>query len=97
MINKQSQKKARIQVQVDQDLKDSAEEVLNDLGMNSTTAINVLFKRIVATESFPVNLSLTEKEKATRELQKSISKIPVRKIQTDEDVSKWLDETSDDE
>lgn len=86
-----SQKKARIQIQVDQNLKDDVEEVLNNLGMTPTTAVTMLFKRIVATDSYPVDLSLTEREKATNELMNTVEKLPVNKISSKEEALRWLE------
>jgi DNA-damage-inducible protein J len=87
-----SKKKARIQIQVDQNLKDSVEEVLNNLGMTPTTAVTMLFKRIVATDSYPVDLTLTEREKATNELMNTVEKLPVNRINSQEDALRWLEE-----
>lgn len=87
-----SKKKARIQIQVDQNLKDSVEEVLNNLGMTPTTAVTMLFKRIVATDSYPVDLTLTDREKATNELMNTVEKLPVNRINSQEDALRWLEE-----
>lgn len=87
-----SKKKARIQIQVDQDLKDSVEEVLSNLGMTPTTAVTMLFKRIVATDSYPVDLTLTDREKATNELMNTVEKLPVNKINSKEEALRWLEE-----
>ncbi|GEO57191.1 type II toxin-antitoxin system RelB/DinJ family antitoxin [Companilactobacillus bobalius] len=96
MMGKQHEtpKKARIQIQVDQNLKDNAEEVLNNLGMTPTAAVTMLFKRIVATDSYPVNLALTDRERASNELLKTVDKLPVREIKSKDEAMRWL---SDDE
>lgn len=85
-------KKARIQIQVDQSLKDNAEEILNSLGMTPTAAVTMLFKRIVATDSFPIDLTLTDREKASNELLKTVSKQPVHEIKSKDEAMKWLSE-----
>lgn len=87
-------KKTRIQIQVDQSLKENAEEVLNSLGMTPTAAVTMLFKRIVATDSYPVDLTLTDREKAGNELLKTVNDLPVRDIKSKDEAMKWL---SDDE
>lgn len=94
MIEKEqlSKKKARIQIQVDQNLKDSVEDVLSNLGMTPTTAVTMLFKRIVATDSYPVDLTLTDREKATNELMNTVEKLPVNRINSQEDALRWLEE-----
>lgn len=85
-------KKARIQIQVDQSLKDNAEEILDSLGMTPTAAVTMLFKRIVATDSFPIDLTLTERERASNELLKTVSKQPINEIQSKDEAMKWLSE-----
>ena len=94
MMEKKSDtsKKARIQIQVDQSLKDNAEEILDNLGMTPTAAVTMLFKRIVATDSFPIDLTLTDREKASNELLKAVNKQPVHEIKSKDEAMKWLSE-----
>lgn len=73
-------RKACIQVQVDSELKSKAEDILSRLGMNSTMAITILFKQIVATNSYPVKLELTEREIATKNLLESTKDLSVKDI-----------------
>ena len=49
---------------IDKDLADDTEAVLSELGLNPTTAINMFYKRIVATGALPFNASLSEEERA---------------------------------
>lgn len=94
MMEKKSDtnKKARIQIQVDQSLKDNAEEILDSLGMTPTAAVTMLFKRIVATDSFPIDLTLTDREKASNELLRVVNKQPVHEIKSKDEAMKWLSE-----
>jgi addiction module antitoxin, RelB/DinJ family len=85
-------KKARIQIQVDQSLKDNAEEILDSLGMTPTAAVTMLFKRIVATDSFPIDLTLTDREKASNDLLRVVNKQPVHEIKSKDEAMKWLSE-----
>lgn len=73
-------RKACIQIQVDSELKSKAEDILSRLGMNSTMAITILFKQIVATNSYPVKLELTEREIATKNLLESTKDLSVKDI-----------------
>lgn len=73
-------RKALIQVQIDSELKSQAEDVLSSLGMSSTTAVTMLFKRIVATNSYPIDLKLTQNEIATRRLVEVTKNIPIKDI-----------------
>lgn len=94
MMEKKSDtnKKARIQIQVDQSLKDNAEEILDSLGMTPTAAVTMLFKRIVATDSFPIDLTLTDRERASNELLRVVNKQPVHEIKSKDEAMKWLSE-----
>ncbi|MDG5113154.1 type II toxin-antitoxin system RelB/DinJ family antitoxin [Companilactobacillus pabuli] len=68
------------------------EEVLSNLGMTPTTAVTMLFKRIVVTDSYPVDLTLTDREKTTNELMNTVEKFPVNKINSKEEALNWLEE-----
>ncbi|GKW45317.1 type II toxin-antitoxin system RelB/DinJ family antitoxin [Planococcus sp. NCCP-2050] len=46
-------KKATIQVRIDEDVKSQAVEVLNDLGMDASTAINVFLRQVIAENGLP--------------------------------------------
>lgn len=96
MTVKEKQPKKRIQVQVDQDLADNTEQILNELGLTPTTAITMLYKRIVANGGLPFNVSLTEREKATLKLLNNTKKLPVTKINTQEELEKWFADDSKD-
>ncbi|MBU9673893.1 type II toxin-antitoxin system RelB/DinJ family antitoxin [Planococcus sp. CP5-4] len=46
-------KKAIVQVRVDEDVKSQAVEVLTNLGMDTSTAINVFLRQVVAENGLP--------------------------------------------
>jgi len=56
MQNKIPEKK-RIQVNVDKELAEQAEQVFNDIGLNTTVAITAFYKKVVATEGIPFDLT----------------------------------------
>lgn len=47
------QKKSVIQVRIDETVKSEAVAVLNNLGMDTSTAINVFFRQIIAENGLP--------------------------------------------
>lgn len=47
------QKKVVVQVRIDETVKKQAVAVLNNLGMDASTAINVFFKQIIAENGLP--------------------------------------------
>jgi len=49
-----------------------------------------------STDSYLIDLTLTEKEKASNDLLNTIDKLPVHKITSKEEVLDWLNSDSDD-
>ncbi|WP_166806656.1 type II toxin-antitoxin system RelB/DinJ family antitoxin [Companilactobacillus zhachilii] len=96
-LAKKDSSKSKVRIQVDKTLKQDAEKVLSNLGMTLTDAVTMLFKRIVATDSFPVSLQLTNLEKANQRLLKATQDIPVKNLNNQKDVEDWLKETSEDD
>lgn len=47
------QKKAVVQVRIDETVKSQAVAVLNNLGMDASTAINVFFRQVIAENGLP--------------------------------------------
>ncbi|OTN91531.1 hypothetical protein A5809_000896 [Enterococcus faecium] len=54
-----TKEKGRIQVEVDKELKENAEQILEELGLNATTAITILYKQVVSRGEFPVEIKLS--------------------------------------
>lgn len=81
---------ARISVNVDKDVKQDAQKILGEIGMDLTTAIDLLLRTIVREERIPFNLQ-TEKayrndayrEYVKLELEKS-------KLEAADPNTKWL-------
>ncbi|MDQ0428827.1 DNA-damage-inducible protein J [Planomicrobium stackebrandtii] len=46
-------KKAIVQVRVDEDVKVQAMKVLNDLGMDTSTAVNIFLRQVIAENGLP--------------------------------------------
>ncbi|MFD1124155.1 type II toxin-antitoxin system RelB/DinJ family antitoxin [Lentilactobacillus raoultii] len=88
--------KKRIQVQIDKELANDTEQVLDKLGLTPTTAINMFYKRIVATGSLPFQPTLTPGEKATLHFFKQAQDIPVTKFKNAHDVKDWLNDSNED-
>lgn len=55
-------KEDEVTIQVDKKLQKDVERVLKNLGMTTTDAITLLYEQIARTNSYPVDLTLTEKE-----------------------------------
>ena len=49
--------KARLNLNIDADLKEQTSHVLTQIGLDFTTAINIYFKRIVSDHKIPFELS----------------------------------------
>ena len=51
-----------LNVRVDADVKKSAETVLDDLGMNMSTAVNMFLRAVIREEGIPFKVSLKKPE-----------------------------------
>ena len=61
-------KTATINVRVDGELKEQAEKIMAEFGLNMTTTVNMLLKQIVRENSIPLSLSLNPDSKLRDDL-----------------------------
>lgn len=62
MKNKSSTNKtASITIKIDSDLKNNVEHILNRLGLNHSSVIQILYNQIELTNSLPFNISIPDK------------------------------------
>jgi addiction module RelB/DinJ family antitoxin len=61
-------KDASISIRMDSQLKEKAEYILDQFGLNMTVVINMLFHQIVRDQSIPLSLSLNPKMNIADEL-----------------------------
>lgn len=47
-----------LNIRTDKDIKDAAEKIFNELGMNMTTAINIFLRQTIRTNGIPFDLKL---------------------------------------
>ena len=52
---------SKVQVNIDPELKQSAENIIKEIGLTPTAVINGMYKQIVATGKIPLSFSLTPK------------------------------------
>lgn len=62
-------KNAFINVRVDSNVKVKAEEVFNDLGFNTSTAIDIFLKQVILKDGIPFDVVKPKKEIKDRELE----------------------------
>lgn len=48
--------KTQIQVRIDVDTKNKAKKILENIGMDASTAVNILFKQIVRSGTLPIDI-----------------------------------------
>ena len=67
--------KTQLQVRIDARTKKDAKQVLHNIGMDASTAVNILFTQIVRTNAFPIDLRDANgfKPKKARELRGAIN------------------------
>lgn len=90
MLAKKNNSKKRIQVNIDKDLVDNAEEILDKLGLNTTTALTMFYKKIVATDGIPFDLQLTKEQKANANLEDALKAVPQQNIKNNKEAEKVL-------
>jgi len=54
--NMKTKEKTQIQVRIDINTKKKAKKVLENIGMDASTAVNILFKQIARTKTFPIDI-----------------------------------------
>lgn len=84
--------KKRLQINIDGELAEQSETVLDSLGLNYTTVVTAMLKRLVATNGVPFDLSMTEAEVEKVAMERLVKGIPVVELSTDQDLEKWFDE-----
>lgn len=82
--------KKRLQVNIDEQLAKEVDDILDDLGMNPTTLVTALYKRVAAEGRVPFELKLSEVELAKRKIQQLSSKKPVVYFENGQDFEDWL-------
>lgn len=82
--------KKLLKFNLDKQLSDEVDNILAELGLDSASLITALYKRVAAEYRIPFALALTEEEKAKHRLVMALRDIPVNKIETREDLEKWL-------
>lgn len=87
-----AQEKQWVQVKIDKNLVDDVETILSELGLNQTTAINMLYKRIVANGALPFDVSLSETEKANLRFLQATEDTPVITFKDAKEVADWLND-----
>ncbi|WP_137663151.1 type II toxin-antitoxin system RelB/DinJ family antitoxin [Enterococcus hulanensis] len=85
-------RKERIQVGIDKELKETAEMILGELGMNPTTAITILYKQVVERGEFPIDIKLSEDTKQDIRLRQLTKQLPIKMLETEKEIAEWLDE-----
>lgn len=83
---------SKVQVNIDSELKHSAEDIIKEVGLTPTAVINSMYKQIVATGRIPLSFSLTPKQRAGLELREVSKKLPIREIKSKEDFEEFFNE-----
>lgn len=92
MMNGIASKNKRVQVNVERNLANEAEDVMNEIGLNPTVVINALYKEIVATGRVPLSFSLTPEQKTALKIRQLSNNKPEKEITSEEDMRKFFDE-----
>lgn len=83
---------ARVQANVDADVKDMAESVIKAVGLTPTVIINGLYRKIATTGKIPLDFSLTSEQMADLQLQNAVKKLPVKKLRTKKEIEDFFND-----
>lgn len=83
---------ARVQANVDADVKDMAESVIKAVGLTPTVIINGLYRKIATTGKIPLDFSLTSEQMADLQLQNTVKKLPVKKLRTKKEIEDFFND-----
>ena len=81
---------ARISVNVDGEIKQSAQRILSEIGMDLTTAIDLLLRTIVREERFPFELRTYKAYREDLHRQFIRAELEKSKIEASDPNTKWL-------
>ncbi len=85
-------KNKKLQVNIDRDLAEDAEEVINELGLTPTTVINALYHEIAATGRIPLSFTLTPEQRTELHIRQLSAHKPVKKISNQKELKEFFDE-----
>lgn len=88
--------KKKLNINIDRELADETQSILDELGLNQTTAVVMYFKQIVAKGKIPFSIELTDRQKATRELNESVKQVPIEKLKSKKQIEDWFNDESQD-
>lgn len=83
---------ARVQANVDADVKDMAESVIKAVGLTPTVVINGLYRKIATTGKIPLDFSLTSEQMADLQLQNAVKKLPMKKLRTKKEIEDFFND-----
>jgi DNA-damage-inducible protein J len=89
--------KKKLQANVDKEADEEARAVLDRLGLNMSTIVNALIKRIAAEGKVPFSLELTDEELLDLRLSKAVSDAHIPVLHGKKAVADYLTEDEDDD
>jgi DNA-damage-inducible protein J len=90
-------KKKQLYLTVDQDADEEARAVLDRLGLNVSTVVNALLKRIAAEGKVPFNLELTADELADLRLIRAVENANTPILHGEKEIAEYLLADEDDD
>ena len=81
---------ARISVNVDGEVKQSAQRILGEIGMDLTTAIDLLLRTIIREERIPFNLQTEKSYREATHREYIKAELERARLEADDSNTKWL-------
>ena len=81
---------ARISVNIDSEVKQSAQKILSEIGMDLTTAVDLLLRTVVREERIPFNLQTERAYRETAHREYINAELEKAKLEAANPNTKWL-------
>lgn len=82
----------KLQIRVDEESAQLANEILSDIGLSQSTAVNMFFKAIINKKGLPFQPKISDDQAEVIRFKELSKESPVRYLDTDEKVMEWLNE-----
>lgn len=89
-----TKEKKRVQVQIEKELAEEAEEIFEELGLNQTTAVQAFYKQVVEHHGIPFELKLSRPKKSHKDLLKALDGLPVKDLTNKKELEDWFKDES---
>lgn len=92
IVNSQKANNKKLQVNIDRNIAEDAENVINKLGLTPTIVINALYHEIAATARIPLSFTVTPEQRTELHIRQLAANKSVKKIHNQKELKEFFDE-----